>query len=135
MLTISASAVSDAELTAVKGFVDKLPERSELRAALQAVTDSVRSGVDVVMGRESDAVSPAVAARLIGVSRTHLYKLLDSGAIPAHRVGRDRRVRLADLEAFRSDQDALRKDVAERFAHADQARAKAIQAFAAHRAR
>ncbi|MBX3275272.1 MAG: helix-turn-helix domain-containing protein [Sandaracinaceae bacterium] len=41
------------------------------------------------------------AADLLNVSRPHLIKLLESGALPFHRAGRHRRIRAEDLFAFR----------------------------------
>jgi excisionase family DNA binding protein len=43
------------------------------------------------------------AARYLGVHLRMLYKLIDTGQIPAYRMGRVMRVRLADLDAFLAD--------------------------------
>ena len=48
------------------------------------------------------AVSPAEAARLLGVSRTRLYEELGSGSIPSFHLGRRRLIRIAALEAWMS---------------------------------
>lgn len=98
---------------------------------IESVSETVGSGRDLVMAPETDMVSPAAAARLLGVSRTHLYKLMNAGELPCTSVGRDRRISLADLRSFHERQDELRKQVAERFAHADRVRADARRSLAA----
>jgi excisionase family DNA binding protein len=45
------------------------------------------------------------AADMLNVSRPHLVKLLESGALPFHKAGKHRRVRFADLMAFKAERD------------------------------
>ncbi|MCK9488333.1 MAG: helix-turn-helix domain-containing protein [Xanthomonadales bacterium] len=45
------------------------------------------------------------AADLLNVSRPHLVKLLEEGALPFHKTGKHRRVRFADLMQFKADRD------------------------------
>lgn len=45
------------------------------------------------------------AANMLNVSRPHLVKLLESGALPFHKAGKHRRVRFADLMAFKAERD------------------------------
>ena len=45
------------------------------------------------------------AADMLNVSRPHLVKLLESGALPFHKAGKHRRVRFADLMAFKAGRD------------------------------
>ncbi len=48
------------------------------------------------------AVSPAEAARLAGISRSSLYKLLSSGDLPSFKLGKRRLIRVDDLDALLS---------------------------------
>lgn len=45
-------------------------------------------------------LSVTEAAARLGVGRTLMYELIRTGAIPSVRVGRLRRIRAADLEAY-----------------------------------
>ena len=41
-----------------------------------------------------------VAAQLLGVSRSKLYELFAQGELPTVRIGRSRRIAIADVEVF-----------------------------------
>lgn len=45
------------------------------------------------------------AADMLNVSRPHLVKLLESGALAFHKTGKHRRIRFEDLMAFKTEQD------------------------------
>lgn len=102
----------------------------ELRDVLLALSRCVRDGVEFAVTDESAVLTPQQVAERLGMSRTHLYKLLDRGEIMSHRVGRDRRIRLNDLVAFELQRQRDRLELAERFAHQHTTRTGAIDEVA-----
>ena len=107
--TLAASAVPENEIDALSKLRASLPEGSELGKALETLTDGLRNGVGVTLARDDDQLTPARAAALLGVSRTHLYKILDAGLIPFHIVGeRDRRIFMVDLHDYLARSMAFR---------------------------
>lgn len=54
-------------------------------------------------------VSTQQAAEILNVSRPHVVDLLEDGAIPYHKVGSHRRIKLKDLEHFRQKKADQRK--------------------------
>jgi excisionase family DNA binding protein len=50
------------------------------------------------------AYSVAEAAQVLGLGKTTLYGLMDSGKLPYCRIGTRRRIRSADLHALLADQ-------------------------------
>lgn len=56
------------------------------------------------------------AADMLNVSRPHLVKLLEDGQLAFHRTGKHRRVRFADLMAFKERRDQASQDAMEALA-------------------
>jgi excisionase family DNA binding protein len=102
----------------------------ELRDVLLSLSRCVRSGAELTVTARSVALTPSQAAERLGMSRTHLYKLLDRGEITSYRVGRDRRIELKDLAAFELQRQLDRRELAERFATKRQTLAGAIDEVA-----
>jgi excisionase family DNA binding protein len=64
------------------------------------VAGAPEAGTAAASGSQVRLVTIPVAAQLLGVSRSKLYELLGEGALPTVRIGRSRRIAIADLEAF-----------------------------------
>lgn len=75
-------------------------------------------------------LTPAHVAERLGLSRSHLDKLLDRGEILSHRVGRGRRIRVRDLVEFERRRQQGRRELAERFANQEKTRTGAIDEIA-----
>jgi excisionase family DNA binding protein len=102
----------------------------ELRDVLLSLSRCVRDGAEFAVTDGAPALTPSQAAERLGMSRTHLYKLLDRGEIVSHRVGRDRRIRLSDLIGFETQRQRDNRELAERFANQQKTRSGAIDELA-----
>lgn len=122
MKTVAAREVGNAELVRLEEVAASFGEESEIGAALDVLVGYVKSGRDALVAGPEDLVTPAQGAKILGMSRTHLYKVLDSRELPFVYVGRDRRIALADLVAFGNRRERERSRLAERFAHKTVAR-------------
>ena len=119
MSKLTASSVPTTEIAVLEDAFDRLPE-GPLRNTLEQLSHALRGGQDTFVVTEKEDLTPSEAAKLLGISRTHLYKILDSGALAHHVVGaRDRRIAAPDLMSYRAQMLAMRKRHAEAAAHAD----------------
>lgn len=124
--TVDANSTTLETLTAIEACANTLPD-GPAREAMEAFSDTLRAGRDVIVAGVDDGVSPNQAAKVLGVSRAHLYKVLDAGALPFTVVGsRDRRISMADLRAYVAKTEELRRVTARRVADAHNTRALAI---------
>ena len=129
MQTIQTSNVPVEQLEALAQFAQSTAG-PELQDVLLAVRRCIREGVDLAVLDTASTLTPAEAAKRLGMSRTHLYKLLDRGEIVSHRVGRDRRIRVTELIAFEEQRQHDRRQLAERFAKQRRTRAGASDEIA-----
>lgn len=128
--TVAAVKVERSELDRLDAAVAEIGTQSQLGAALSMLAENVRNGSDVLLAGKEEHLTPAAAARSLGMSRTHLYKVMDAGELPFVRVGRDRRVAASDLIAFSHGREHDRARLAERFAHVAPNRASLVNALA-----
>lgn len=127
--TIATSQLTTNDLDRLTAVRNDSPS-PQMRAVLDRVIESARQGHDLAELNNAAVVSPQEAADSLGMSRTHLYKLLDRGVLPSHRVGSHRKIQANDLEQFRAKREADKKELAERFASQDRIRKSAIDEVA-----
>lgn len=88
---------------------------------LVEILDKIAHGQTVRVVADQVVLTTQQAADMLNVSRPHLIKLLESGALPFHKAGKHRRVHLADVQAYQQQRDQRRQAAMQ--ALADQAQA------------
>lgn len=76
---------------------------------LVAVAEELERGNGVSVLPLHGQLTTSEAAQLLNVSRPHVITLLERGDLPYEKVGTHRRVRLADVLAYRQAQDGRRR--------------------------
>lgn len=114
MQNVLGRGLSSEEITDIQRLAESA-ETETVRDLLLRVASLSGSGNGILSIAEDRTYTPAEAAKRIGMSRTHLYKLLDRGALPSHRVGSHRKIFASDLKAFEEKRHADRIELAERF--------------------
>lgn len=102
----------------------------EMRDVVHAIFGYVRDGAKIAAFDSNATFTPNQAAEHLGMSRTHIYKLLDRGELEHDRVGRDRRIPAPALFAFEERRQRDRRELAERFARREQIDSGAIDEVA-----
>lgn len=89
---------------------DPVEMPAELVGALKTIVEHLRAGHGVSVASLQAELTTVEAAELLNVSRPHLIKLVDGGALPFRMVGTHRRLRLVDVLAYRDSQDAAARE-------------------------
>lgn len=89
-------------------------------ALLRSILGEVAKGHAVQVLPVHAELSTQEAADLLGVSRPHLVKLLEEGALPHHKVGTHRRVKLDDVLTYRHQRDQNSRQALQALADLDQ---------------
>jgi excisionase family DNA binding protein len=129
---VRATDAERPQVRAVRALVDAAAERVRVRVGddevelprslvrvLAAAAGSLDEGDAVAVVTEEGTVSPAQAARLLGVSRQYVDRLVGTGVLPAHRIPRSayRRIPVRAVLAQREDRmrkrEGIRKVVAD----------------------
>ncbi len=89
----------------------------ELLLLLRDVTTALARGEPVSVVPMHRKLTTQEAADLLNISRQHLVNLLEAGEIPFTRPGKHRRVRAADVLAFKKKRDTERRTALRELTH------------------
>jgi excisionase family DNA binding protein len=90
------------------GVEIELPEG--IHALLVSIVENLRAGNGVSVIPMHAELTTVEAAEILNVSRPFLIKQIDAGVLPHHMVGTHRRLRLAEVLAYRDRVDAQAED-------------------------
>ncbi|MGW4088461.1 helix-turn-helix domain-containing protein [Nocardia sp. NPDC004750] len=96
-------ASGDAEETITVGLQggDSVEMPAQLTALISQILDLVSRGCTVTVGSVPNEVTTTVAAKMLGISRPTLMKLVNEGTLPAHKVGSHTRLFSRDVFAHK----------------------------------
>lgn len=100
---------SRAKLVGPDGKAQSLP--LSLYEFLVNLMADLREGHSVAIVQADAQLTTVEGARLLGVSRQFLIKLLEQGDIPHHMVGTHRRIYVRDLLAYKAKRDSNRRKI------------------------
>ncbi len=92
-----------ARLVGPDGDGIELPEG--IHELLVSIVENLKAGNGITVIPMHAELTTVEAAELLNVSRPFLIKQLEAGALPYHMVGTHRRLRLADVLAYRDRMD------------------------------
>lgn len=104
-----ARALRDLPGDAVLHFATPKGESVEISVnaarMLMSILEEVAQGHTVALTSREEEVSTREAADLLGVSRPHVVKLVDTGIIPHRMAGTHRRILLQDVLEYKQHQE------------------------------
>lgn len=87
---------------------------AELTALIAQILDLISRGCTVTVGGLPNEVTTTVAAKMLGVSRPTLMKLVNEGRLPSHKVGSHTRLFSRDVLAHKEIQRAAQRKAFDR---------------------
>ena len=110
---------SHAKLIGPDGNTQDLP--ASLGDFLAKLTADLRKGQSVAIVQNDAQVTTVEGARMLGVSRQFLIKLIEGREIPHYMVGTHRRIYVRDLLAYKTKRAAHRRGILDDLARAEAA--------------
>ena len=110
---------SRAKLVTLDGRTGNLPV--SLYEFLVKLIAGLCEGQSIAIVQNDAQVTTAEAARMLGVSRQFLIKLLGRDDLPHHMVGTHRRVYVRDLLAYKAHRDNRRRKILDELTRAEAA--------------
>ena len=83
-------------------------------ALLMDILENMAAGRGITLIPQNAELTTVQAAAILNVSRPFLIKLLDEKAIPHHKTGKHRRIRIEDVMAYKVKVDQDREAVLDR---------------------
>ncbi len=108
---------SRAKLAGPDGKTQDLPV--SLYEFLVKLAEDLREGQAVAVIQNDAQLTTVEAARMLGVSRQFLIRLLERGEIPHHMVGTHRRVYVRNLLAYKAKRDSNRRRILDELTRAE----------------
>lgn len=100
---------SRAKLVGPDGKTQNLPV--SLYDFLVKLIADLSEGQSVALVQKDAQLTTVEGARMLGISRQFLIKLLERGDIPHHLVGTHRRIYVRDLLAYKAKRDSSRRKI------------------------
>lgn len=110
--SVTSQLPTDEALSLVLGEGDTSVEvPSHLAQFLRGIIDAIATNASVTVTMTPEDVTTTVAARMLGISRPTLMKLIREGALPSKKVGTHTRLASRDVLAFLRERDEARREV------------------------
>lgn len=109
-LTSTLDPVDPVVRSDAKSLAERLRGDSQVEVAVRSMLDAVADGERVVVMRVDDEVTPAQAAKLIGVTRQFVDRLCEDGVLAFRRLpgSRHRRIRVEDVLEVAAEREQRR---------------------------
>jgi len=109
-LTATLDPVDPEVRAAASRLATSIDDASEVGCVVRSLLNDVAHGERVVVLRTEDEISPAEAAKMLGVTRQFVDRLLADETLACRRLpgSRHRRIRVQDVVAVGVERDARR---------------------------